>query len=257
MKVYALIATLLLTQKISIAQIDLLKVNPIEIGNNITKISASKSFYLQKGNHFNILLHSEENTNSESVIPPGSVLIGKQIWMSVNLNVSKFRDGSPIPKVTDASNWMSTATPAYCYYNNDSLTNSATFGKLYNWAAVNDKRGLCPTGWHVPSLNEWKILEATLGGANVAGGKMKTVGNKHWDNPNVSASNSSGFKGLPGGYRFFNGNFGSINSYGLWWSSTEVDGSSAWYKYLFNSMSSLVSSSNFKQYGFSVRCIKD
>lgn len=257
MKFYALIATLLLIQKISIAQIKFLNVYPIEMGKNITNMGVSKSSFIQKDSQSNIFLYSDEKTDSESVIPPGAVLIGKQIWMSVNLNVSKFRDGSPIPKVTDAYNWMSTATPAYCFYNNDSLTNAATYGRLYNWAAVNDKRGLCPKGWHVPSLNEWEILETTLGGANVAGGKMKEVGNKHWDNPNVSASNSSGFKGLPGGYRFFNGKFSSINSYGLWWSSTEVDSSNAWYKYLFNSMSSLISSSNFKQYGFSVRCIKD
>jgi uncharacterized protein (TIGR02145 family) len=257
MKVYALIATLLLTQKISIAQIEFLNVHPSEIGKNITHMGVSKSSILQKDSHANIFLYADEEDNSESAIPPSTVLIGKQIWQTINLNVSKFRDGSSIPKVTDANSWMTLATPAYCYYNNDSLTNAATYGKLYNWAAVNDKRGLCPTGWHVPSLNDWKILETTLGGANVAGGKMKEVGNKQWDNPNVGASNSSGFKGLPGGYRFFNGKFSSINSYGLWWSSTEVDGSNAWYKYLFNGMSSLISSSNFKQYGFSVRCMKD
>ena len=97
--------------------------------------------------------------------------------------------------------WATLTTGAYCYYNNDSATYAATYGKLYNWYAVNDPRGLAPAGWHVPSDAEWTELINCLGGEDVAGGKMKAV-SALWYSPNTGATNSSGFTGLPGGYRF-------------------------------------------------------
>src|SRR5690606_33259564 len=108
-----------------------------------------------------------------------------------------------IPQVTDPTIWGNLTTGAWCYYNNDPA-NEIIYGKLYNWYAVNDPRGLAPVGWHIPSDSEWTILTDYLGGFEVAGGKMKETGTTHWANPNIGADNSSGFTGLPGGYRAYN-----------------------------------------------------
>src|ERR1035437_4904310 len=128
-----------------------------------------------------------------------SVTICTQSWMLKNLDVSTYRNGDLIPEVTDGSAWSALTAGAWCWYNNDSATNASTYGKLYNWYAVNDPRGLAPTGWHVPSDAEWTTLSTCLGGNAVAGGAMKETGTTHWTSPNTGATNSSGFTGLPGG----------------------------------------------------------
>jgi len=104
-----------------------------------------------------------------------SVKIGNQVWMSTNLNVDIYRNGDIIPQVTDPTAWAELTTGAWCYYNNDSLK-GAIYGKLYNWYAVNDPRGLAPKGWHIPTDEEWITLVNSLGGDTVAGGKMKSTG---------------------------------------------------------------------------------
>jgi len=131
------------------------------------------------------------------------VTIGTQVWMVENLKTTKFRDGSSIPNVTDAEEWVGHGelhSGAYCNYDN-TAANSNTYGSLYNWYAVVDERNICPTGWHIPSEAEWATLIAYLGGQDVAGGKMKEAGTAHWSTPNTGASNSSGFTALPGGSR--------------------------------------------------------
>src|SRR5205085_6409714 len=134
------------------------------------------------------------------------------------LSVSTYLNGDTIPSITDPTIWASLTTGAYCYYNNDSTTYAATYGKLYNWYAVNDPRGLAPLGWHIPSDAEWTTLENCLGGSSVAGGAMKETGITYWLSPNTSATNSSGFTGLPGGYRNpSDGSFYLISSNGIWW----------------------------------------
>ena len=146
------------------------------------------------------------------------VQIGAQLWTTENLTVSKYRNGDEIPQVNNYDEWNNLTTGAWCYYEN-SITNGAIYGKLYNWYALNDPRGLAPEGFKIPSDEEWNILINFLGGKDVAGGKMKPKGKKIWKNPNKDASNSSGFTGLPGGGRY---NYDQYLGYGgNWWTSTE------------------------------------
>jgi len=185
-----------------------------------------------------------------------TIQIGTQKWMSKNLDVAFYRNGDPIPEVTDATAWAALTTGAWCYYNNDANT-GLTYGKLYNWYAVNDSRGLAPAGWHVPTDAEWTTLENSLGGASVAGGKMKEPGTTHWATPNTGASNESGFAGLPGGFRDYVGGFQDVGNRGYWWSSTEGGTSSAWGRALVSYDGSVYRGSHYKASGFSVRCLRD
>jgi uncharacterized protein (TIGR02145 family) len=185
-----------------------------------------------------------------------SKVIGSQNWMTRNLDVAFYRNGDPIPQVTDSTVWANLTTGAWCYYKND-IALGATYGKLYNWYAVNDPRGLAPAGWHIPSDAEWNTLEYALGGAAaLAGGKMKEAGTLHWSSPNNAGDNSSGWAALPGGNRFYNGSFENILQYGMWWTSSEDNTANAWYhnlsyKYGFN-----FRYSGNKRDGYSVRCIR-
>ena len=180
-----------------------------------------------------------------------------QSWMTKNLDVATYRNGDPIPKVTGTAEWAALTTGAYCYYNNDSATYAAVYGKLYNWYAVIDPRGLAPEGWHVPTAFEWTTLENCLGGASVAGGAMKETGTIYWLTPNTGATNISGWAGLPGGIRFNFGTFNYIGANGYWWSSTETNPSYAYNRYLSYNYSNLEPSFDWKQRGFSVRCLRD
>ncbi len=187
-----------------------------------------------------------------------SVTIGTQIWSNKNLDVVRYRNGDPIPQVTDPSQWGNLTTGAWCWYNNDSATYAATYGRYYNWYAVNDPRGLAPLGWHVPSETEWTILTNYLGGDSVAGGKMKST--TGWNVPNTGATNSSGFAGLPGGVRFnFGaGGYGFANDgvYGIWWSAGGFS-TFAWYCGLYNDRANAQISPNPKSMGHSVRVVRD
>jgi len=185
-----------------------------------------------------------------------SVLIGSQYWMEKNLDVTTYRNGDPIPYVTDATTWSGLTTGAWCYYDNDPA-NGPLYGKLYNWYAVNDSRGLAPTGWHVPTDAEWSTLTTTLGGESVAGGKMKVAGTTRWTTPNTGATNSSGFAGLPGGVRGYDGSFYNVVYYGYWWSASEYDAAYAWYRDLDYVSSGVGRSYYDKTDGFSVRVVRD
>jgi uncharacterized protein (TIGR02145 family) len=176
--------------------------------------------------------------------------------MSKNLDVAFYRNGDPIPQVTDPTAWAALTTGAWCYYNNDP-TQGNKYGKLYNWYAVNDPRGLAPQGWHVPSDAEWTTLETTLGGSSVAGGKMKEAGTLNWTTPNTSATNESGFAGLPGGGRNYYGTFVTIGEYGYWWSSTESSTDGAWSRYLGYNLGDVSRYGTNKVKGYSVRCLRD
>jgi uncharacterized protein (TIGR02145 family) len=188
-----------------------------------------------------------------------TVQIGTQCWTQSNLTVSKYRNGDNIPNITDGTQWSQTnisSTGAWCNYNNDA-SNGTTYGKLYNWYAVNDSRGLCPTGWHVPSDSEWTALHTYLGGTSVAGGALKST--TGWNSPNTGATNSSGFTGLPGGSRVDIGHFGNeIAGYaGMWWSSTFASYNFAWGHYFYHNYVAVYRQSLEARGGFSVRCIKD
>ncbi len=182
------------------------------------------------------------------------VQIGNQVWMAKNLDVSRYRNGDPIPEVQDPNAWNNLTMGAWCYYNNDPEA-GAVFGKLYNWYAVNDPRGLAPEGWHVPNYAEWTTLTTILGGPAVAGGNMKAVSGS-WIAPNTNATNSSGFSGLPGGGRF-NGGFFNVGTNAIWWSSTASTGYSAWGLFLFNGNGELNAQEYGNNFGFSVRCVRN
>ena len=184
------------------------------------------------------------------------VTICKQQWMEKNLDVTTYRDGTVIPQVTDAATWSLLTTGAWCWYNNDPL-NGAIYGKLYNWYAVNDPRGLAPQGWHIPTDAEWTTLNNLLGGDAAAGGKMKTTGTTRWAAPNTSATNESGFSGLPGGFRSFNGAFGDVGDVGRWWSATEFYSAIALARSLYCGFGYLGRANYGKESGFSVRCLRD
>jgi uncharacterized protein (TIGR02145 family) len=182
-----------------------------------------------------------------------TVTIGTQVWMKENLKTSKYRNGDPITINLNITDWQNTTIGAYAIYNNDAA-NNATYGKLYNWYAVADPRGLCPVGWHVPSDAEWTTLVNFLGGYNAALGKMKSTGTIEastglWYSPNQDATNSSGFTGLPGGWGF--SFFGGIGYSGYWRSSTE-------YPALYLNYISIEPPLFLgKTDGISVRCLRD
>jgi uncharacterized protein (TIGR02145 family) len=188
-----------------------------------------------------------------------AIKISKQVWVQQNLAVSRYRNGDKIPQVKDAAKWAALTTGAWCWYTNDSAT-GAVYGKLYNWYAVNDPRGLAPTGWHVPSDAEWDTLSTHLG--NNAGGKLKDTGTIEagtglWYAPNAGATNKTGFTGLPGGHRLSTGSFFHIGNYANWWSSTQVDTTNAWNRTLTYLNGNVARSYHYLQNGFSVRCLKD
>lgn len=185
----------------------------------------------------------------------GDVTIGTQTFMGCNLDVDTYRNGDPIPEV-QANDWNSLTTGAWCYYVNDTA-NGVIYGKLYNWYAVNDPRGLAPVGYHIPTYAEFTTLVNYLGGTNVAGGKMKQTGTDLWNSPNVEATNTSGFTGIPGGYRDTFGPFSSINTLMAFWTSTETNSTNAPYFFTQNSYGTLATGSFGKKAGVSVRLIKD
>jgi uncharacterized protein (TIGR02145 family) len=193
-------------------------------------------------------------TTTTEAIP--SILIGDQTWILRNLEVVTYANGDPIPEVQGATAWKALTTGAWCYYNNDPA-NGPIYGKIYNWYAVNDPRGLAPLGQHVPTDTEWTTLTTFLGGLTVAGGKLKEVGTTNWNAPNTDATNISGFTALPGGYRYNIGPFSNIGYIGYWWTSSEYDTPNARYQYLASNTGTAFSFSSNKKLGFSVRCLID
>ena len=163
-----------------------------------------------------------------------TVSLGTQCWMRDNLKSTRYRNGYPMPYVWGNSDWLALTTFAWCNYNNNSSSNDI-YGKLYNWYAVVDAKGICPTGWHVPTDAEWTTLTTFLGGPSDAGGKMKTTGTTYWSTPNTSADNSSGFSGLGGGYRSSTDAGGAFYDFGnvaVFWSDSVYDSSRAYSRFL-------------------------
>jgi uncharacterized protein (TIGR02145 family) len=186
-----------------------------------------------------------------------TVRIGKQVWMAENLKTTKYRNGDPIPNITSSTEWLALTTGAYCNYDNDS-NNSTSYGKLYNWYAVNDSRYLTPVGWHVPTNAEWNTLVTFWGGDTIAGAKLKETGTTHWPSPNLGSTNETGFTAIPGGYRAYVGNFLFINQEGYWWSSSLNTPNLAWDLFMLPNFNGVANNDNRGLYlGLSVRCIKD
>ncbi len=185
-----------------------------------------------------------------------TVTIGTQIWMTENLKTTKFNDGTPISLLPQDNDWSRNDEPAYCWYNNSMETYKDSYGALYNWHAVYNG-SLCPTGWHVPTDEEWTILTDYLGGESTAGGKLKETGNAHWAPPNTDATNETGFTALPGGLR--SDDFRNIGEYGYWWTSTKDSSSTfiAWCRMIGYDIERVNRRGESRNAGFSVRCIKD
>lgn len=231
---------------------------------NMTGLTAGTIYYLRAYaiNSVGIAYGNEVSFKTQGVTDVDgnvydTVTIGAQIWMKENLKTTHYRNGDPIPNVTDNTAWSTLTSGAYANYNNDAA-NVATYGRLYNWFAVKDARNIAPAGWHVPTDAELNTLIAYLGGVSVAGGKLKEAGTVHWASPNTGATNSSGFTALPGGYRLFNGVFGGITTYAYIWSSVEYNADNAWGGGVYNTSAGVLSGSFYsKTDGYVVRCVKD
>ena len=185
-----------------------------------------------------------------------TIKIGSQEWMAENLKVSHYRNGDPIPIVTNLTNWAGLATGAACWYSNDSAQYNCPYGKLYNWYAVSDSRNLCPSGWRVPADADFVTLQNFLG--NDAGGKMKTQGITYWSSGNTGGINTSGFSALPGGYQRQIGDFSTIGVLAHFWTSTGDIGQTD--AVLYRLSFALTQMEKFvwdNRFGFSVRCLKN
>jgi uncharacterized protein (TIGR02145 family) len=210
-----------------------------------------------------------------------TVTICNQIWTQSNLNVSRYRNGDVIPQVTDQTLWNNLTTGAWCYYNNDPAT-EAIYGKLYNWYAVTDPRGLAPLGYHIPTKIETRSLIVCAGGFTdtsnpncfdcpnqffIAGGNLKDIGITYWASPNTGATNSTGFKAIGSGRR--GTNFQAIGTKSQIWTRTSEPCSAwvpgctnpnfeEWYLDLDNvSSGAVLNRFGNKSWGLSVRCVKD
>jgi len=235
--------------------------------SNLTNLLPNTTYYL-RAYATNTLGTGYGNEVNFSTPDFSSVTICNQTWMTRNLDVSRFRNGDDIPYLPGAWYDVSLTTPAWCYYNDDS-----TKGKLYNWYAITDSRGIAPLGWHIPNISEWKnltkcidfnadtsILNGTSGitlMSNIAGSSLKEAGNNHWSLPNSDATNSTGFTALPFGANIIG--FTDFGSAAWYWSTTEVNGvfTHANTIRLNKDSGSLYILGYKKIRGFSVRCVKD
>ncbi len=191
-----------------------------------------------------------------TAIAQNSAQIGDQVWTSENLNVSYFRNGDPIPQASSTEAWVQASQnhqPAWCYYNNDPA-NGSKYGKLYNFFAVTDPRGLAPEGWHIPSDDEWKTLINYFGGEAMAGIAIKS--RRIW-RPDGNFSSGSGFEGLPAGRRLSNGAFIDQGHWGIWWTASGYSSTGAYARRITDMEAYLERYNYSMRSGFPVRCVRD
>ncbi|ASQ90700.1 hypothetical protein CHL67_06965 [Prosthecochloris sp. GSB1] len=198
-----------------------------------------------------------------------AVKIGDQIWMAENLVVKHYRNGDPIPEVRELDEWVALESGAWSVQEN-APEHGKLFGKLYNWYAVNDPRGLAPQGWRVPTEEDWRKLEQHLGmnpeeldgvefrgkEENV-GGKLKETGSEHWDKPNTGATNETGFAARAGGYRDNDGPFNFFGKYAAFWTATGAENGRVWFRGMTTTDQGVYRFSFNQKCGFSVRCVRD
>lgn len=247
--------------------------------------------------HLLLTLFALLTINTNYAQTSGDVKIGNQVWMSRNLNVDTFKNGEPIPQAMNEREWENACDknqPIWCYYDY-SESNGKIYGKLYNWFAVVDPRGLAPNGYHIPSDNEWTALVNIIGNEYNAGDKLKSKqgwkpisnnGKKkcqdclEWNEeyrnkvpcntcrdtrwikvePAIlnGGENSSGFSAMPGGYAFRGYTLNNhLETRGYFWSSTEVNQGLAWIRFISYDNDNIVRIDGAKTNGYSVRCIKD
>lgn len=197
---------------------------------------------------FAVLAEESKTTRGKASNPARTLkttTVGTQQWMAENLNVSTFRSGDPIPEAKTTADWLAayrSESPAWCYYNNDP-TNGEKFGKLYNWYAVNDPRGLCPTGWHIPTDQEWQSLVTAYGGMSAAFDKLKKA---------------DGFAARAAGARWFkDASFNHMGVITFWWSASKNDKWNAWYHAMHFGLRQVGRDNGGMNTGHSVRCMKD
>ncbi len=201
-----------------------------------------------------------------------TIQIGSKVWMAENLKVTRFSNGDTIPQVAGQMDWQNNFTPAWSYLNNNVLYDSLKdYGYLYNFFTVEDSRNVCPTGWHVPSDQEWTDLVASIdpwysataigSQSGSAGGKLKSTTTDYWTAPNTNATNETGFSGVPSSHKNSNGNFGFLGNdgvIGIWWTSTGYSNpADAYYRSLNYNDASINRNIQQKRNGFSVRCVQD
>lgn len=234
----------------------------VYFSNGIYNLSENTKYYVRAfasnevGISYSNQIEFSTLNKVDSLVELQSVMIGTQIWTSNNLDVSRYRNGDPIRKAITPAEWQDAASKgegAWSYYNNDPR-NGELYGKLYNWYAVNDSRGLAPKGYHIPSDSEWTILTDFLGGEGIAGLKMKSKSG--WSNGG-NGDNSSGFNGLPGGNCNNNGYFFDMSVDAYFWSSSEYVANNAWNRVLGYDNALVGKYSRDEKYGMSVRCLRD
>jgi uncharacterized protein (TIGR02145 family) len=225
----------------------------------VYQTDAPAGFYYYNGTGW-IFLGTGEGGSGHMIDMDGNayptVKIGDQEWMAENLRVTHYRNGDTIAKVNGGEAWCVLTTGVYCWYSYDEATYKIPYGALYNWYAVDDSRNLCPTGWHMPTDEEWTTLTTYLGGESVAGGKIKAA--IRWTPPNAGATNTNGFSGFPGGN--LDCMFGGclyIGLFGYWWTATQGEGSFAWLRCVGYDNSNIYRYGYWKNSGFSVRCVRD
>jgi len=218
---------------------------------------------------FSACKKTSDDTNPP-IVPPDStvkdvdgniyhkVKIGSQVWLVENLKVKHYRNGDPI---LPGKNIMGIKNPntdgAYWNYNNDPAI-GAVYGLLYNWYAITDPRQIAPAGWHVATDAEWTALEITLGGSDVAGGRLKEQGTGHWMSPNTGATNESGFGALPNGvWDFTSGNFTMLGQFATFWTSTGSGTYFAWGRSLSSSSANIYRGDSNRNMGWALRCVQD
>jgi uncharacterized protein (TIGR02145 family) len=191
-----------------------------------------------------------------------TIQIGTQTWMAENLRTTQYNDGTSVTFDKDGSQWFATNSGAYCWLNHEEDKFKTIYGAYYNWRAVNSNK-LCPSGWHVPSDPEWKILTTNLGGEINSGQKIKETGGNHWLNPSSNVTNETGFTALPGGYCNFNGIFTSssgnywMGSEAYWWTSSNAYTGGAYYRVIYPNSNAVLMGSWRNEMGLPVRCLKD
>jgi len=247
----------------------LLKVESTRNYTQENKVKLSVDVDILKNKNYNRYDVSKDPASAFLSSPANSVLdipvdttyiqIASQIWTVNNLDVEYYNNGDPIPQVTNATQWANLTTGSWCYYNN---SNKTGYGKLYNWFAVTDPRGIAPNGYRVPNDADWSTLNSVaLANVNGPAGPLKEAGTTRWASPNTGATNELRFFGLPGGNRSNTGTtFSQLGNIGFFWSATEVTAGStgtANSKSLRYNQITFPTQAFSKRYGFSVRCVKD
>ena len=220
-----------------------------EIQKEIQVTPIDKNSKLDEGDY---IIDSHDNERYKTV------KIGTQVWMAENLKTTKYRNGDIIETTSPATLRISgESAPKYQWAYDGNERKVAIYGRLYTWYAITDSRNVCPTGWHVPSDEKWTTLTTYLGGASVAGYKLKETSTTHWQSPNSGATNVTGFTAIPSGYRDGDGAYSLIGFYGMWWSSSERSTASAYLWVMGFDNGGVERSREDRQSGFSVRCLRD